>query len=152
MDASGTVFCTHIEIGDIGRQIYFSIHAVCSFIFPLMYMIYAQRSIFLSLRSGLFSTQNALETTCTVQRHHKVPKILAALTMAFVISCWSPFMVVRTLMYFHLTDGGYIWRASQLLILLNTAHIVWNLRGIYGENFKIVSCRFIFKIHALKSA
>lgn len=134
VDASGTVFCTDIKFGDMGRQIYYSIHAVCFFIFPLIYMIYAQWNIFLSLRSGVFPTQNSLETGCTVQRHHKVARILAALTVAFAI-CWSPFVVVRTLMYFHLTDGGYIWRASQLLILLNTA-LDPILYGIYGANFK----------------
>ena len=134
VDAGNAVSCTNIKFGDMGRQIYYSIHAVCFFIFPLIYMIYTQRSIFLSLRSGGFTTRNALETVRTVQRHRKVAKILAALTVAFAI-CWSPFMVVRTLMYFHLTDGGYIWRASQLLILLNTAFDPI-LYGIYGENFK----------------
>lgn len=93
VDASNAVFCTNIKFGDMGRQIYYSIHAVCFFIFPLIYMIYTQRSIFLSLRSGVFTTRNALETVRTVQRHHKVAITLAALTVAFAI-CWSPFMVV----------------------------------------------------------
>ena len=52
VDASDAVFCTNTNFGDLGRQIYYSIHAVCFFIFPLIYMIYTQRSIFLSLRSG----------------------------------------------------------------------------------------------------
>ena len=134
VDASNAVFCTNIKLGDLGRQIYYSVHAVCFFIFPLIYMIYTQRSIFLSLRSGVFATRNAFETARTVQRHHKVAILLAALTVAFAI-CWSPFMVVRTLRYFHLTDDDYIWRASQLLILLNTA-LDPILYGIYGENFK----------------
>ena len=134
VDASNAVLCTNIKFGDMGRQIYYSIHAACFFIFPLIYMIYTQRSIFLSLRSDAFTTRNALETVRTVQRHHKVAIILAALTVAFAI-CWSPFMVVRTLRYFHLTDDDYIWRASQLLILLNTA-LDPILYGIYGENFK----------------
>ena len=132
-DNNGTVFCTNITFGDLGRQIYYSLHAVCFFLVPLIYMIYAQKRIFKSLRSGVFPTQNAFATTCS-GRHHKVAKILAALTVAF-ITCWSPFMVVRTLMYFHVTDGGYIWRASQLLILLNTA-LDPILYGIYGDNFK----------------
>ena len=134
VDASNAVLCTNIKFGDMGRQIYYSIHAACFFIFPLIYMIYTQRNIFLSLRSDAFTTRNPLETVRTVQRHHKVAIILAALTVAFAI-CWSPFMVVRTLMYFHLTDDDYIWRASQLLILLNTA-LDPILYGIYGENFK----------------
>ena len=130
MDTTGTLYCTNATFGSLGRQIYYSIHAVCFFLFPLIYMIYAQKRIFLSLRSGTFPTRNAF-AVCT-NRHHKVAKILAALTVAFAI-CWSPFMVVRTLMYFHLADDGYVWRASQLLILLNTAldPILYggNLRG-----------------------
>ncbi len=133
-DTSGTVFCTNTTFGDSGRQIYYSIHAVCFFLLPLIYMIYAQKKIFVSLRSGAqFPMRNAFTTACN-KRHQKVAKILAALTVAFAI-CWSPFMVVRTLMYFHLTNGGYVWRASQLLILLNTA-LDPILYGIYGDDLK----------------
>ena len=49
-------------------------------------MIYTQRSIFLSLRLGGFTTRNALETVRTVQRQHKVAKILAVLS-CLVRSC-----------------------------------------------------------------
>ena len=133
-DNSGTVFCTNMTFGDLGRQIFYSIHAVCFFFLPLLYMLFAQKKIFLSLRSNVFSnTRNAMVSTSS-KRHYKVAKVLAALTVAFVI-CWSPFIVVRTLLYFHLTDGGYIWRASQLLIFVNTA-LDPILYGVYGDHLK----------------
>ena len=133
MNVSGIVFCTNATFGDLGRQIYYSIHAVCFFLFPLIYMIYAQKNIFLSLRSGAFPRRHAF-ATANAKRYYKVAKILAALTVAFVI-CWSPFMVVRTLMYFHLAKDGYIWRASQLLIHLNTA-LDPIMYGIFGDDLK----------------
>ena len=134
LDLSGQIICTNRPFGDLGRQIYYSIHAVCFFIVPLVYMIYAQTAIFLALiRSSrrVFPTQNAFATSYT-NRHRKVAKTLAALTLAFII-CWSPFMIVRTLMYFHLLSEGHVWRASQLLVMLNTV-LDPILYGIYGEN------------------
>lgn len=132
-DISGMMTCTNSAFGDLGRQIYYSIHAVCIFIVPLTYMIYAQSTIFLTLRSGVFPRQNVFSAVCS-KRHHRVAKPLAALTVAFAI-CWAPFIIVRTLMYFHLMEGGYYWRASQLLIFLNTA-LDPILYGIYGDNLK----------------
>ena len=145
LDLSGQIICTNRPFGDLGRQIYYSIHAVCFFIVPLVYMIYAQTAIFLALiRSSrrVFPTQNAFATSYT-NRHRKVAKTLTALTLAFII-CWSPFMIVRTLMYFHLLSEGHVWRASQLLVMLNTV-LDPILYGIYGENlnFRQYLRRFI---------
>ncbi|RMX57806.1 hypothetical protein pdam_00006762 [Pocillopora damicornis] len=66
-------------------------------------------------------------TTASVhyKRHYKVARVLAALTIAFVI-CWSPFMVTRTMMYFHLTNGDPI------------------LYGVYGEAMRQYA-RSLFK-------
>ena len=127
LDYSGEIICTNRPFGDLGRQIYYSIHAVCFFIVPLMYMIYAQTAISLALRSSrrVFPTQN-------MNRHRKVAKTLAALTVAFIV-CWSPFIIVRTLIYFHMLGEGHVWRASQLLVMLNTV-LDPILYGIYGEN------------------
>lgn len=135
-DSSGKVVCTNKPFGDLERQIYYSIHSVCFFIVPLIYMIYAQTTIFLTLRSSVrkFPSQNSFATSST-NRHRQVAKTLTALTLAFVI-CWSPFMIFRTLMYFYVSSEGHIWRASQLLILANTA-IDPVLYGIYGENLNI---------------
>lgn len=132
-DISGKVVCANNTFGDLGRQIYYGIHAVSFFFVPLIYMIYAQSSIFLTLRSNVFPTQNVF-TTAHSKRHLKAVKPLVALTVAFAI-CWSPFTIIRALMYFHLMEGGYVWRASQLLILSNTV-LDPILYGIYGEKLK----------------
>ena len=133
LDYSGEIICTNRPFGDLGRQIYYSIHAVCFFIVPLMYMIYAQTAISLALRSSrrAFPSQNTFATSY-VNRHRKVAKTLAALTVAFII-CWSPFIIVRTLIYFHMLGEGHVWRVSQLLVMLNTV-LDPILYGIYGEN------------------
>ena len=135
LDYSGQIICTNRPFGDLGRQIYYSIHTVCFFIVPLMYMIYAQTAISLALRSSrrIIPTQNAFATSY-MNRHHKVAKTLAALTLAFII-CWSPFMIVRTLIYFHMLSEGHGWRLCQILVLLNTV-LDPILYGICGENLK----------------
>ena len=100
---------------------------------PYILLIYAQRTIFKTLCSRVFPTQNSFRTAST-DRHRKVAKSLAALTVAFTV-CWAPFIIVRTLMYFYLTDGGYYWRACQLLIFLNVA-LDPILYEIYEEGVK----------------
>ena len=141
-DDTRTVSCTNIMFGDIARQIYYTIHAFCFFLVPLVYMIVVQKRIFLSLRSSAASNTSNTIASVRCKRHYKVAKVLAALTIAFVI-CWSPFMVTRTMLYFHLTSGGYVWRASQLSILLNTA-LDPILYGVYGEAMRQYA-RSLFK-------
>ena len=142
-DDTGTVSCTNIMFGDIARQIYYTIHAFYFFLVPLVYMIVVQKRVFLSLRSSVASnTSNTISASMRYKRHYKVAKVLAALTIAFVI-CWSPFMVTRTMMYFHLTNGGYVWRVSQLLIFLNTV-LDPILYGVYGEAMRQYA-RSLFK-------
>ena len=142
-DNTGAVSCTNTMFGDMARQIYYTIHAFCFFLVPLVYMIVVQKRVFLSLRSSVVSnTSNTILASMHYKRHYKVAKVLAALTIAFVI-CWSPFMVTRTMMYFHFTNGGYVWRASQLLILLNTV-LDPILYGVYGEAMRQYA-RSLFK-------
>ena len=139
---TGTVSCTNIMFEDLARQIYYTIHAFCFFLVPLVYMIVVQKRIFLSLRSSVASNMSNTTASVHYKRHYKVARVLAALTIAFVI-CWSPFMVTRTMLYFHLTNGGYVWRASQLLILLNTV-LDPILYGVYGEAMRQYA-RSLFK-------
>ena len=141
-DDTRTVSCTNITFGNLARQIYHTIHAFCFFLVPLVYMIVVQKRIFLSLRSRFASNTSNIIASVRYKRHFKVAKVLAALTIAFVI-CWSPFMVTRTMLYFHLTNGGYVWRASQLLILLNTV-LDPILYGVYGEAMRQYA-RSLFK-------
>ncbi|XP_068743414.1 QRFP-like peptide receptor [Montipora capricornis] len=139
VETKGSLLCTNLSFGDLGRQVYYSIHSVCIFIVPLTYMIYAQKSIFLTLSSRNLLTKNDF-TTVSVHRHRKVAKTLAALSFAFTV-CWAPFIIFRELIYFHIADEGYQWRACQLLIFLNTA-LDPVLYGLYGDNVKKLYSRF----------
>ena len=104
-DDTGTVSCTNIMFGDLARQIiYHTIHAFCFFLLSLVYMIVVEKRIFLSLRSRFASNTSNTIASVRYKRHFRVAKVLAALTKAF-LKCWSPFMVARTMMYFHLTNG-----------------------------------------------
>ena len=117
--ANGELICNNFTWGDIGRQIYYSLHVTLFFIVPLLYMIFAQAHMHHALRTrGMPMGNSFIEKSH--RRHKKVAKTLAALTVVFVI-CWSPFMITRTLIYFHLVSPGLVWKASQLLICLNAA-------------------------------
>ena len=130
---NGDLVCINFRWGDIGRQIYYSLHGTLFFIAPLLYMIFTQTHIHRALRTRVVPMgNNFIEKSH--RRHNKVAKTLAALTTAFVI-CWSPFMITRTLIYFHLASPGIIWRASQLLIFLNAA-LDPLLYGYFGGNLK----------------
>ena len=138
-NTSGLFICSNAKFGKLGRQVYYSTHAVCFFIIPLTYMIYAQNAIFIALRSSTIHSKNDF-TTASTDRHRKVAKILAALTVTFTV-CWAPFIIVRELIYFSLADEGYYWRACQLLVFLNTA-LDPILYGIYGNKMKRFFSRF----------
>ena len=96
--ANGDLICVNSTWGDIGRQIYYSLHVTLFFIAPLLYMIFTQIRIHRALRTRGMPMGNSFieKSHC---RQKKVAKTLAALTMAFVI-CWSPFMITRTLISF----------------------------------------------------
>ncbi|XP_078356972.1 galanin receptor 2a-like [Oculina patagonica] len=132
-EEDGDVVCLTTTRGKIVPQIYYSLHTTFFFVIPLLYMIFTQSRIFRTLRTNVMPVSN-LFITKSNQRHRKVAKTLAALTIAFVF-CWSPFMITRTLIYFHLASLGLFWRVSQLLIFLN-AGLDPLLYGYYGGNLK----------------
>lgn len=132
-EEDGDVVCLTTTRGNIVPQIYYSLHTTFFFLIPLLYMIFTQSRIFRTLRTNVMPVSN-LFITKSNQRHRKVAKTLAALTIAFVL-CWSPFMIARTLIYFHLASLGLFWRVSQLLIFLN-AGLDPLLYGYYGGNLK----------------
>ena len=139
------IVCVNTTWGDIGRQVYYSLHATFFFVLPFLYMILTQRIIHRALRARVVPTISNSFIEKSIQRHKKVAKTLIALTVAFAI-CWSPFMVTRTLIYFHVASPGLVWRVSQLLICLNAA-LDPILYGYYGGNLqssmkKLIKCNF----------
>ncbi|XP_027057059.1 neuropeptide Y receptor type 1-like [Pocillopora damicornis] len=136
----GKLICTNTSWGSIGREIYYTVHAILFFIIPLIYMIVTQGKIFRSLRANVIPMCNS-HIINTNQRHKKVAKTLAALSLAF-FSCQSPFMILRLLKCFNLVSPGLVWRAAQLMIFLNVA-LDPLLYGYYGENLKSKVRRFL---------
>ena len=112
-------------------QIFYSVHTTIFYVAPLLYMIYTQSRIFHSAQD---SALTKVFISRYKQRQRKIAKTLFALTIAFVV-CWSPFMVIRTLMYHSLASPGFAWKISQLLIFLNTG-LDPLLYGYYGGNLK----------------
>ena len=111
-------------------------------------MILTQTVIHRALRTRELPVKRNSFIQKSNQRHRKVTKTLIVLTIAFVI-CWSPFMITRTLTYFHLASPVFVWRASQILICLNAA-LVPILHGYYSRNLKsalkrVVRCNFAGK-------
>lgn len=134
-DENGQPVCDNAAWGHIGQQVFYSLHAFFFFAFPLSYMIFSQGKIFVALRPRrIIPFQLSRNIEKSNMRHKKVAKTLLALTIAFVF-CWSPFMVNRTLMYFHSAQEGVIWKMSQLLVCLN-AVLDPIMYGIYGGNLK----------------
>ena len=131
---NGAIVCVNTTWGNTGRQIYYSLHAAFFFVIPLCYIIRTQTVIYRALRTRELPVKRNSFIRKSNQRHRKVTKTLIALTITFVI-CWSPFMITRTLMYFHLASTGLVWRASQLLICLNAA-LDPILYGYYVGNLK----------------
>ena len=119
------------------------LHAIRFFIIPLMYMAITQRKIFRSLRANAAPMCNS-HIMRSNQRHKKVAKTLAALSLAF-FSCQSMFMILRPLMYFNLVSPGPVWRAAQLMVFLNVA-LDPLLYGYYGENLKSKVRQFLRRI------
>ena len=139
------IVCVNTTWGDIGRQVYYTLHATFFFVLPFLYMILTQRVIHRVLCARVVPIISNSFIEKSTQRQKKVAKTLIAVTIAFAI-CWSPFMVTRTLIYFHAASPGLVWRASQLLISLNAA-LDPILYGYYGENLqssmkKLIKCNF----------
>lgn len=129
-----SVMCLARKRTNFFPQIFYSVHTTIFFVAPLVYMIYTQSCIFRTLRVASIPTTAFI--THSKQRQRKIAKTLSALTIAFVI-CWSPFMVIRTLIYFSLASPDFAWKMSQLLIFLNSG-LDPLLYGYYGGH--LTSC------------
>ena len=130
---NGEVVCVTKAREDTIPKIYYSLHTAFFFVIPLLYIILTQCRTFHTLQTRVLPISN-LFVKGSNQRHRKAAKTLLALTIAFV-SCWSPFMITRTLIYFHMASPGLVWRVCQLLIFLNAA-LDPLLYGFFGGNLK----------------
>ena len=88
------------------------LHRTRNTFFSYLMHIVTQRKIFRFFRANVIPICNS-HIINSNQRHEKVAKTLAALSLAF-FSCQSPFMILRSLMCFNLASPGLVWRAAQL--------------------------------------
>ena len=152
----GMAHCVNTAWGDIGRQIYYTIQAVALFLVPIGVMVWAHLHIFRALKTHVRATSKTLtdasssskgsrRMTVGKNRQKQVTKMLFAVTLAFCL-CYVPFMVMRTLRYFHIYTEDSVWKLVQLMIFTQTAFnpIIY---CFYGRMFKIsfrdiLRCRF----------
>ena len=115
-DGARLLCLNDVSWGDEGRQIYYSLQAVILFLLPLSVMIFAHVKIF-----RVLSSHNRNNTASSlVQKQRKVTKMLAVVTLVF-FCCSTPFIVVRALLYFKVTESMIIWKLSQLMFFANSA-------------------------------
>lgn len=125
---------------DIARQLYYVLRAFFLFCFSLMFMIWAHYKIFKSLSTNIVPVVS--QHCVTKYRQRKVSKMLTVVTGAF-FALWMPFIVTRTLLYFHITENQTVFRFSQLLVCIGAAVNPF-IYGIYSNEFG--SClRSIFR-------
>ena len=117
---TGKSKCLNKQMGDIGRQIYYSIQAGLLFLVPLVFMTWAHIRIF-KLLSIHERTRSSLVSGARQGLHqNKVTKMLAVVTLIFFL-CYGPFMVIRELRYFYIYNGMGIWKLSQMMIFIQVA-------------------------------
>ena len=100
----GKLICANTSWGSTGREIYYTVQALYFFIIPFMYMI-ATKDI--PLPSSEVSPMCNSHIINSNQRHKKVAKTLAALSLAFFL-CQSPFMILRSPMHFNFVSHDLV--------------------------------------------
>ena len=133
---------------DIARQLYYLLRAFFLFGCSLLFMIWAHHKIFRSL--GTIIVPVISQQCITKCRQRKVSKMLAVVTGPF-FALWMPFIVIRTLLYFHVTENQTVFRFSQLLVCIGAAVNPF-IYGIYSNEFRnclrgIVRCNGKWRMH-----
>ena len=117
---TGKSKCLNTQMGDKGRQIYYSIQAGLLFLVPLVFMTWAHIRIF-KLLSIHEKTRSSLVSGARQDfNQNKITRMLAVVTVIFFV-CYGPFMVIRELRYFYVYNGMAIWKLSQMMIFIQTA-------------------------------
>ncbi|XP_067033143.1 QRFP-like peptide receptor [Acropora muricata] len=119
---TGKSQCLNTQMGDKGRQIYYSIQAGLLFLGPLAFMTWAHIRIFKLLSIHERTRNSLLSVSDEGQGLHqnKITKMLAVVTVIFFV-CYGPFMVIRELRYFYVYNGMEIWKLSQMMIFIQAA-------------------------------
>ena len=132
MTVEGRTLCTNRGWGDLARRVYYCVMTFILFAIPLFIMIKTH----VRLRDA-FRAQVVPSDCITASRRRKQTKairMLGVVTFAFLL-CWSPFLVIRTLRYFHLYEGEMAWKLSQLIVI-SSAAVNPFIYGTYNANFR----------------
>ena len=119
---TGKSQCLNTQMGDKGRQIYYSIQVGLLFLGPLAFMTWAHIRIFklLSIHERTRSSLLSVSDEGQGLHQNKITKMLAVVTVIFFV-CYGPFMVIRELRYFYVYNGMAIWKLSQMMIFIQAA-------------------------------
>lgn len=129
---TGLVNCRNTYWSGEANVIYFSIQMILLYVIPLGLILHTHYRIFRFLRTKVSSNDNEpnlttlqirLRTNTIVrqrERNKKVYKLLSIVTTVFLL-LWTPFMVVRLMLYANVSFPLIIWRVSQLLLAIQAA-------------------------------
>ena len=117
---TGKSQCLNTQMGDKGRQIYYSTQAGLLFLVPLVFMTWAHIRIFKMLSIHEKTRSSLVSGARQGLNQNKVTRMLAVVTVIFFV-CYGPFMVIRELRYFYVYNGMAIWKMSQAMIFIQAA-------------------------------
>ena len=119
---TGKSKCLNKQMGDKGRQVFYSIHAGLLFLVTLVFMTWARIRIlkFLSIHQRTRSSLHLVSDERQGLHQNKVIRMLAVVTVIFFV-CYGPFMVIRKFRYFYIYNGMGIWKLSQMMIFIQAA-------------------------------
>ena len=131
----GKLICANTSWGSTGREIYYTVQAIHLIFSQFHLCIWLQRKIFRSLRANVSPMCNS-HIINSNQRHKKVAKTLAALSLAFFL-CQSPFMILRSPMHFNFVSHGLVWRAAQPMKFF-IIRLLWRKFEVYGATIPLM--------------
>lgn len=86
----------------------------------MLYMVYAHFRIFRILKKHSITRERLASRQTETASQRKIGKMLAIVTCIFV-TCYFPFVVIRSLKYSNLFNHNMIWRLVQLMIFTQAA-------------------------------
>ncbi|XP_015755517.1 PREDICTED: gastrin/cholecystokinin type B receptor-like [Acropora digitifera] len=117
---TGKSKCLNTQMGNKGRQIYYSIQVGLLFLVPLVFMTWAHIRIFKLLSIHEKTRSSLVSGARQGFNQNKVTRMLAVVTVIFFV-CYGPFMVIRELRYFYVYNGMAVWKLSQMMIFIQAA-------------------------------
>ena len=123
-DEKGILQCRNENWSKESRLIFYTVHSFVVYLLPITVMCISHVKITRALKAkkniSTKSNDNCTNYDRTRKRRLKVIKLLLIITVIFCV-LWSPFIVIRIIKYSGNSIHELVWRASQLVIITNTA-------------------------------